>query len=38
MLYLSERLEYLNSDKVKKLIDDSNEISRMLYGLIQSMK
>jgi len=38
MLYLSERLHFLNSDKTKELIKKSNEISRMLYGLIQSMK
>lgn len=38
MLYLSERLKYLNSKKVKELIGESNEISKMLYGLIQSMK
>ena len=38
MLYLSERLNYLDSTKSKKLIEKSNEISRMLYGLIQSMK
>ena len=38
MLYLAERLEYLSLDRVKELIEKSNEISRMLYGLIQSMK
>lgn len=38
MLYLSERLEFLKSDKSKELIEKSNEISRMLYGLILSMK
>lgn len=38
MLYLSERLEYLSSNETKGLIEKSNEISRMLYGLIQSMK
>ena len=38
MIYLSNRLEYLNSDKAKEFIEKSNEISRMLYGLIQSMK
>lgn len=37
MLYLSKRLEYVNEDKSKELIDKSNEISRMLYRLIQSM-
>jgi four helix bundle protein len=38
MLYLSEGLEYLPLDKIKELIEMSNEISRMLYGLIKSMK
>ena len=38
MLYLSERLEYLPLDKIKELIEMSNEICRMLYGLIKSMK
>lgn len=38
MIYLSKRLEYLNSDKAKELIEKSNEISRMLHGLIKSMK
>lgn len=38
MLYLSERLNYLDENQSKVLIEKSNEISRMLYGLIQSMK
>jgi four helix bundle protein len=38
MLYLSERLNYLDENQSKGLIEKSNEISRMLYGLIQSMK
>ncbi len=38
MLYLSERLRYLSLDKSKELIKKSNEISRMLHGLIRSMK
>lgn len=38
MLYLSERLNYLPKERTAELIDKSNEISRMLYGLIQSMK
>ncbi|MFH6603441.1 four helix bundle protein [Maribacter algicola] len=37
MLYLSERLEYLPKDRTEELMDKSNEISKMLYGLIQSM-
>lgn len=38
MLYLSERLNFLNSSKTKVLVQQSNEISRMLHGLIKSMK
>ncbi len=38
MLYLAERLGYLDTEQSKKLIERSNEISKMLYGLIQSMK
>ncbi|WP_300023621.1 four helix bundle protein [uncultured Maribacter sp.] len=38
MLYLSERLNYLKKERTVELIEKSNEISRMLYGLIQSMK
>lgn len=38
MLYLAQRLEYLKSEKIKELLDRSNEISRMIFGLIQSMK
>lgn len=38
MLYLSVRLNYLSSDKSSDLIEKPNEISRMLHGLIQSMK
>ncbi|TLP82841.1 four helix bundle protein [Maribacter sp. ACAM166] len=38
MLYLSERLKYLHKERTNELIENSNEISRMLYGLIQSMK
>jgi len=37
MLYLSKRLEYLNLDDMKKLVEKTNEISRMIFGLIQSM-
>ena len=37
MLYLAEKLKYLNSKQSKGLIEKSNEISKMLYGLINSM-
>ncbi|WP_350286359.1 four helix bundle protein [uncultured Croceitalea sp.] len=38
MLYLSERLKYLKENQSEELVEKSNEISRMLFGLIQSMK
>lgn len=38
MLYLSKRLEYLDPNRTKELVEKPNEISRMLYRLIQSMK
>ncbi|MEM9647377.1 MAG: four helix bundle protein [Bacteroidota bacterium] len=38
MLYLSKRLGYLHREVFEDLLDKSNEISKMLYGLIQSMK
>lgn len=38
MLYLSERLSLLNDKEADSLIQDSNEIAKMLYGLIKSMK
>ncbi|TLF46849.1 four helix bundle protein [Maribacter aurantiacus] len=37
-LWLSQRLNFLNSSETQKLIDSSNEISRRIYGLINSMK
>lgn len=38
MLYLATRLKYISVESSNKLIEDSNEISRMLYGLIKSLK
>lgn len=38
MLYLSQRLNLLNDKEANVLIQDSNEIAKMLYGLIKSMK
>lgn len=38
MLYLSERLGYLSKDSIEDLLDRSNEISKMIFGLINSMK
>ncbi|MGB1307973.1 MAG: four helix bundle protein [Oceanihabitans sp.] len=38
MLYLSIRLNFIEKEMAKKLISNSNEISRMLFGLIKSLK
>lgn len=38
MLYFSQILEILSIKMTDELIEKSNEISRMLYGLVQSMK
>jgi len=38
MLYLAIRLDFITKEKAGKLIDDSNEISKMLFGLIKSLK
>ena len=38
MLYLSVRLNFISKEESDALIEDSNEISKMLYGLIKSMK
>ena len=35
MLYLSERLNYLNKQDSSKLINETNEISKMLYAFIK---
>lgn len=38
MLYLSVRLGFIELVEAEKLIEKTNEISKMLYGLIQSIK
>ncbi len=38
MLYLSVRLNFLTSEKAETIINNTNEISKMLYGLIKSIK
>ncbi|MDZ4748932.1 MAG: four helix bundle protein [Saprospiraceae bacterium] len=38
MLYLSYRLHYCNEITMDSLLDHANEISRILHGLINSMK
>ncbi len=38
MLYLSIRLNYIQKKEADKLIENTNEVSRMLHGLIKSIK
>ena len=38
MLYLSERLGYLDKGVSEELINETNEVSKMLYAFIKSMK
>ncbi|WGD35526.1 four helix bundle protein [Olleya sp. YS] len=38
MLYLSIRLNFLNKEEAILLIENTNEISKMLHGLIKSIK
>ncbi|MCL6267576.1 four helix bundle protein [Flagellimonas myxillae] len=38
MLYLSRRLEYTDKDESNELIKVTNEVSKMLYAFIKSMK
>ena len=38
MLYLALRLDFITKEKAGKLIDYANEISKMLFGLIKSLK
>ena len=38
MLYLAERLKYLDSEKTNTLKKDLDELSRIIQGLIKSMK
>ena len=38
MLYLAVRLNFISELASKKLIDNSNEIARMIFGLIKSLK
>src|ERR1022692_4526980 len=37
MLYLAERLNYLKLEKRVQLIDNANEISKIITGLIKSL-
>ena len=38
MLYLAVRLDFIDKEVAEDLINNSNEISRMLFGLIKSLK
>lgn len=38
MLYLAERLKYLNNESKNKLLSEANEISKIIRGLIKSIK
>ncbi len=38
MLYLAIRLEFITKEKGNLFINNSNEISKMLFGLIKSLK
>ena len=38
MLYLAEKLDYLEKESALILINKTNEISKMLYAFIKSMK
>ena len=37
MLYLAQRLNYIEKNKVNILIEQANEISKILHGLIKSL-
>jgi four helix bundle protein len=38
MLYLSDRLHYITSERSKQLIEDTNEIAKMITGLKKYLK
>jgi four helix bundle protein len=38
ILYLAIRLNFISEVSAKKLIDNSNEIARMIFGFIKSLK
>ncbi|MCD4737402.1 MAG: four helix bundle protein [Bacteroidales bacterium] len=38
MLYLANRLDYFGSENTKKLIENSDEIGRIIRGLIKSLR
>ncbi len=38
MIYLAERLKYIDAEKKVLLLNQLNEISRLIYGLIKAVK
>lgn len=38
MLYLSERLGYLDKEQAKKLVNEALEINKIIHGLIRSIE
>lgn len=38
MLYLAVRLNFISQQNSKQLISNSNEVARLIFGLIKSMK
>jgi len=38
ILYLAVRLKFVSEERSKKLVEAPNEIARMLFGLIKSLK
>jgi four helix bundle protein len=38
MLYLAERLSFIDKNKANQLISDVNEVSKIIYGLIKSVE
>lgn len=38
MIYLAQRLDYIKAEEKEKMIKDIDEVSRLVYGLIRSIK
>lgn len=38
MIYLAQRLDYIKAEEKEQLIKDIDEVSRLIYGLIRSIK
>ncbi|MGH9509408.1 MAG: four helix bundle protein, partial [Terriglobales bacterium] len=37
-ILLAQRLKYLNDEKTRRILDKIERVSRLLYGLMQSLK